>query len=253
VPAVEGARYDLSLPRGITGIGEAVFVALFALQGFEVAPVPAGEARGAQRSVPFAVLPTLGFASLGYVVVRTSVVGAHAGLGAETDTPLADAALAVAPALGAVVTIGGVISTMGFVSGSALGTPRYVFAMSADAWLPRTLSAIHPRFATPHHAIVMTCLVACAFTVAFDYRTLVGMSNVTVAVQYGSTSLAVLALRRRGAAPGAFRAPGGWLMPLGGAALALWVFTKASGQELAWAVGSLAVGAVVAALTRRAR
>lgn len=250
IPAMEVGRFATPMPRGLSGVAEAIFVALFALQGFEVAPVPAGEANQARRNVPIAVLTTLGFSSIVYVIVQTVVVAAHGGLGAQTDTPLADAALEVAPALGAVVIAGGVISTMGFVSGSALGTPRYVYAFAADAWLPKALEAIHPRFATPHRAIVVTCAVAAAFTLAFDYRTLVGMSNVTVAVQYGATCLAVFVLRRRGGEPGSFRAPLGPLVPLLGAAVALWVFRSATRVELAWAVGSLAAGALVAALSR---
>lgn len=250
VPAMEPARLAAPMTQGFDGVEAAVFAALFALQGFEVAPIPAGETHFAKRAVPIAVLTALSLSAVVYVLVQVVVVGAHAGLGTPTDTPLADAALAVAPALGIVVLAGGAISTMGFVSGSALGTPRYLYAFASDAWLPRALAAVHPRFGTPHLAIAVTSVLVVAFVLAFDYRTLIGMSNVTVAVQYLATCLAVLVFRRRGLPAGGFRAPLGLLTPLAGAAVAMWVFTAGSQQELAWAAGSLAVGGVLAALSR---
>jgi amino acid transporter len=251
VPAVEPARFSAPMAEGFAGVQAAVFAALFALQGFEVAPIPAGETHVARRAVPIAVLTALGLSAVIYVLVQIVVVGAHAGLGVPTETPLADAALAVAPALGIVVIAGGAISTMGFVSGSALGTPRYLYAFASDAWLPRALAAVHPRFGTPHRAIAVTALLVAGFALAFDYRTLIGMSNVTVAVQYLATCLAVLVFRRRGGAAGDFRAPGGVWTPLVGAAVATSVFAAGSQEELAWAAGSLAAGGLFAVLSRR--
>jgi amino acid transporter len=235
--------------RGLAGIGSATFIALFAVQGFEVVPVPAGETRAPERQVPIAVVTSLLTASLLYVVVQTVLVGSYAGLGTESDTPLADAALAVVPALGVVVAIGGLISTLGFVSGSALGTPRYLYAAALDGHLPSSLAAEHPRFASPHRAVVATAILACGLVIPFDYRSLIGMSNVAVAVQYLATCLAVLRLRRQGERRG-FRVPGGPIVPLLGAAVSCWVFTEASFEELAWAAGSLAVGMLALAATR---
>ena len=110
----------------------ATFIALFAAQGFEVVPVPAGETRAPERDVPFAVLSSLAVASVLYIIVQTALVGSRAGLAQASDAPLADAALAIAPALGVVIAVGGLISTLGFVSGSALGTPRYLYAVARE-------------------------------------------------------------------------------------------------------------------------
>jgi APA family basic amino acid/polyamine antiporter len=177
------------------------------------------------------------------------LVASGARLSEPSDAPLADAALAVAPALGFMVVVGGLVSTLGFVSGSALGTPRYLFAAAIDRHLPDVLGAVHPRFGSPHVAVVATAALAIALVIPFDYRSLIGMSNVAVAVQYLATCLAVLRLRERRDA--GFRTPGGPWVPLLGAAVSLWVFTEASRQELAWAVVALAVGIAAVALTKR--
>jgi amino acid transporter len=240
-----------ALPAGFAGVGSAVFIALFAAQGFEVVPVPAGETRLPRRDIPIAIVASLLVASLLYLAVQAVLVGAYAKLGEVSDTPLADAALGVAPTLGTLIAVGGLISMLGFVSGSAFGTPRYLYAAAADGHLPTPLSALHPRFDSPHVAIVVTAGASALLASSFDYRALIGMSNVAVAVQYLGTCLAVLALRRRYTKGEGFRAPLGPTMPVLGALVSLWVFTEATAQELTWAAASMAVGAVAVAATRR--
>ena len=249
VPGTSTEHFATELPHGWSGIGTATFVALFAAQGFEVAPVPAGETRAPQRDLPFAIVGSLVAASLLYVVVQTVLVASGANLAESSDTPLVDAARSVAPGLAFAVVAGGLVSTLGFVSGSALGTPRYLFAAAADRHLPAALGAVHPRFGSPHIAIIATAAIAIALVISFDYRSLIGISNVAVAVQYLATCAAVPFLRRRGV-PGR-RIPGGPIVPLLGCAVSLWVFTEASREELVWAAAALAIGIVVLALRRR--
>jgi APA family basic amino acid/polyamine antiporter len=243
VPRVSPGHFSGSVPPGLGHLGRATFIALFAAQGFEVVPVPAGESRMPQRDVPFAVLSSLAGASLLYILVQTVLVGSGAALSAPTNAPLADAARGVAPALGIVIAVGGIISTLGFVSGSALGTPRYLYAAAVGGQLPRRLAETHPRFESPHFAVLTTAALAIACLLPFDYRSLIGMSNVAVAVQYLVTCLAVYKFRR-GKAQG-MRA----LLPWIGAAVSLSVFFGAEWVELTWAAASLAVGAVLVALT----
>jgi amino acid transporter len=248
LPEVEPSRAAGALP-GFGGVGAAVFMALFAAQGFEVVPVPAGETRAPEKTVPRAIVGSLLAASLLYVAVQSVLVLAADGLAKESDTPLTAAALAVAPGLGMVVAIGGLISTLGFVSGSALGTPRYLFAAASDRHLPIWFAAVHPRFSSPHRAVLATAALACVFVLPFDYRSLIGMSNVSVAVQYLATCLAVLKLRRA-SADEATRKRAPWL-PLLGALLSLWIFTEASRVELGWAFAALVVGLLLSVLSQR--
>jgi amino acid transporter len=234
------------------GISSAAFVALFALQGFEVVGVPAGEAQSPEKKVPRAVLSTLLISSALYVVVQLVLVFGFAGLAGESDAPLADAALALSPSLGIVVAIGALISTLGFVSGSALGTPRYLFAMASSGQLPLILSCLHARFQTPVVAILLTSVIAAALVLPFDYRTLIGMSNVAVAVQYGATCVAVL---RRGlkSGDGDHRNRRIILATLG-TIVSLSIWFAATGQELMFAVVALIVGwAIMGLFAWRAR
>jgi amino acid transporter len=251
LPQVSASHFAGASTQSLAGLGQATFIALFAAQGFEVVPVPAGETKAPKKDIPFAVLSSLGAASLLYIIVQVALVGSGANL-TTSDKPLADAAQHIVPALGVVITAGGLVSMLGFVSGSALGTPRYLYAVALEGQLPRALAATHPRFQSPHIAVTATAALAVACVLPFDYRALIGMSNVAVAVQYLVTCLAIL--KRRNAAARTESTPalarvGSLALPVAGAAVSLWIFTEASSQELVWAAVSLVVGAVLVRLT----
>jgi amino acid transporter len=234
----------------LAGFSAATFMAVFAAQGFEVVPVPAGETRAARRNVPLAVIGSLIVSSLLYVCVQSTLAFAYKGLGKVTDTPLADAALSVSPTLGALVTFGAIVSTLGFVSGSALGTPRYLYAAAEEGHLPRAWALLHERFRSPHRATVITAVAAMALTIPFDYRSLIGMSNVAASVQYFATCAAVYVLRKRDAS--ATRLP--WLkrlIPIIGCGVSVWIVTQAESQELLWAGAALSVGLLLRAFSTR--
>jgi amino acid transporter len=244
---------------GLDNFARATFVAVFAAQGFEVVPVPAGETREATRFAPLAIVGSLFLASVFYFAVQSALVLANVDLSTVSDTPISDAVLSVAnraaPSalasafLGSALALGALVSMLGFLSGSAFGTPRYLFAVAEDGELPRLLARVHPRYGSPHVAIVVTGVVAAALAVAFDFRSLLGMSNVAVSVQYAVTCLAVWRARlqrasalSQGALPALL-----WysVVPALGCLMSLWIVTEATLQELLWSVVALLLGALI--------
>jgi amino acid transporter len=252
VPSLGMTVPTSGLPRGASGIGAAVFMAVFAAQGFEVVGVPAGESHNPRRHVPLAILGSLFLATALYVLVQFVLVRSYAELGTISDTPLADAVLSRNQALGLLVAIGGLVSTWGFVAGTALGTPRYLFALSRGGHLTEKLAKLHPRFHSPSSAIVLTAILALLLVSSFDYRSLIGMSNVTIAIQYLTTCLAVAKLQR-GPTGAHYHLPGGPLLPLMGSMMSVWIFSEASLEELGWVAITLTVGGGLLWLSSRAR
>lgn len=247
------------LPVGAAGVGQGVYLALFPLQGFEVTPVAAGETANPRRNVPLGTIGALLFSTLLFILVQAALVASYPDLARPSAQPLADAALHLGPRIGLVVLIGSLVSIGGFTAGSALGSPRYAEAIASHGLLPRRLASIHPERATPHVAIGVTTLLTAVLALFFDYRQLVGMSNVTVVIQYLFTCLAVPVLRKKlGPAPERegggrpWRIPGGSTIPLLGAAGSLVLFAAADRTEWLFAAATLAVGLVVAVLTARA-
>ena len=67
---------------------------IFAFGGYEVVPVPAGEARDPRRAVPFALIMTIVIVTALMTLVQVVALGTLPGL-AASKTPLADAAHAL--------------------------------------------------------------------------------------------------------------------------------------------------------------
>ncbi len=246
VPAIHVERLSAPAPHGWHGMQSAVFVALFAVQGFEVTPVPAGETRSASRVMPFSILASLVGASLLYIVVQAVIVGSYAALARVSDTPLADAALTIAPRIGTVVVWGGIVSMLGFVAGNAFGTPRYAFAMAEDGHLPAFVTRTGKRYGAPVGAIWTTAVCSALLAVAFPSRALVGISNLAVAVQYLGTCLAIAHGARRGVPQRGRR----WFYATSGALVSLWILTQGTAVERWTALAAVGVGLAVGAATR---
>jgi basic amino acid/polyamine antiporter, APA family len=102
-----------SLPP-LTNLSNAILLAAFAFFGFDATTVLAGEVRDAPRSVPFAILVSVGSVLVLYTLTQIVCVGTLPNL-ASSERPLADAATlfvgpwaALAVALAAVVACAGV-------------------------------------------------------------------------------------------------------------------------------------------------
>lgn len=250
--ALSPDRIGGELPTGLAGVGNGVYLALFPLQGFEVVPVPAGEAKNPRRAIPWGTMGSLVFAALLFVIVQAALVMSYADLGATSTTPLVDAAKSLGPTIGFIVLAGSIVSVGGFTAGSALGSPRYALAIAEHGQLPRALARVHDRFGTPHVAIGVTTLLAALLAIPFDYRRLVGISNITVVLQYASTCLAVLVLRKRiPATEKTWQIPGGPVVPLVGALGSVALVAGASVEEALIAGAILLVGVPVAKWSKR--
>ena len=250
VLALDPSRLGGALPRGLAGVGQGVYLALFPLTGFEVAPVPAGETANPRRNVPLGTVGTLLFSALLFIAVQAALVMVYPALSAKSETTLADAARHLGPRIGLVVLVGSLISLGGFTAGSALGSPRYAQAIAGHGLLPAALARIHPRWETPHVAIAVTTAVSAALALFFDYRQLLGMFNVTIVVQYAFTCLAVPVLRRKmPTAPRTWVVPGGSVIPYLGAAGSVALLAGAEASEFAFAGVTLLVGLAIARLS----
>lgn len=251
IAAFDPSKLGGTLPRGALGIGQGIYLALFPLQGFEVAPVAAGETQDPKRNVPFGTVGALLLSALLFVVVQAVLVGVYPRIGAESGQPLVDAAKYLGPTIGMIVVVGSLVSVGGFTAGSALGSPRYAQAIAAHGLMPRSLAKINDRWGTPHVAIAWTTVITAILAFFFDYRRLVGMSNITVVIQYFFTCIAVPALRKKHGESAGFRVPGGKIIPVVGALGSVGLVAGADQPEFIFAGATLLLGILVAVASKR--
>jgi amino acid transporter len=236
-----GATLRPFAPHGWSALPRACFLAYFAFQGFEVVPVPAGEARDPGRDAPFAVLTALALAAILYALVQASALVSVPGL-AGSARPLADAGRALFGPIGeTLVASGALVSMFGFTAGCALGGPRYLVALGEEGHLPKVFARGGARTGAPYAAILVTASAALIASLLLDFDRLIDFGNVVIGAQSLSTCAAVIADRRRGRAA-AFRAPGGLLIPLAGMAATLWLGAQGGWGQLAAAGACLAAG-----------
>lgn len=241
-----------------TGILAAAFAGLFATTGFEFIPVPAGEAKNPQRTVPLAMVISVFLTTVLYALVQLVATGLHPSLG-STETPLADSVAQFAGSRGReLMNVAGLISMFGFCAGSALVGPRYLESFSEDRFVPSIFAQRPAKLDSPVWSVVLLSLLVMLFLMlGLEFKQLADISNVAVVVQYIATCVAVILMRRRGPAPAkAFVNPLGPLVPLlalfGCAVFLLGVATSPDGVlALKWAAILIAAGLLLGSVFRK--
>jgi len=214
--AIRSANLSWHDAPSVGRVGRASAVLIFAFLGVEAALVPSGEVKDPARTVPRAVLLSIGVVAVLYVSVQIVSQGILGPALALSKTPVADAGgAALGPWGRTLILVGSTVSMFGYVSGMTLAVPRMLFAFARDGFLPRALAAIHPTFRTPYWAIwVQTALVGLlAATGTFEWLAII--ANGSVLLVYAACCLATVELRRRDVRGGGipFRVRGSTVIP----------------------------------------
>jgi basic amino acid/polyamine antiporter, APA family len=229
-------------------IASAALYLTFAFGGYEVVPVPAGEAKDPRRAVPFAMIMTLAICIVVMTLAQVVALGTLPNL-AASKTPLADAVMLWIGAAGAfLLTAGAAVSMSGNNMGQALSGSRNLFALAEQGDLPSVFGHVHPRYRTPDFAITFTCLVSLILALTGSFATLAAASAVSRLMVYAGTCSSVLALRRQGPAP--FTIPLGPVVPVVALVICAAILYGATTIQLQ--VGGIAIvaGALLFAIAR---
>lgn len=247
-----GLATSVSPVRDSGSLGDAILLLLFAYAGFENTAAPAGEFKNPRRDVPFALIVQIVIVTLIYSAVQWVALGTLPGV-TGSETPLADAAARFLGGWGGLLmTVGGVISILGTNSNTVLSGPRYLYALAQDGFGPRALADLHPRFRTPWIAILLQTAIALPLALSGSFEKLAMLSAVARLATYFGTALAVPFLRRKlGTPPGAFRLPGGWLIPAVAVGLCAVFAASATLYNLIAGAVALGVGGVIYAFRRK--
>jgi APA family basic amino acid/polyamine antiporter len=198
-PATPAAGVAAAVVPSWDAFVTAVVAALFAYGGWHMVTYAAGETVDPTRTIPRALL-------VGTVVVTACYVGVNAGylavLPLETvvssNRVAADFAGVVLGTGGAAILSGLVIiSTLGSMTGIILAGPRAYLSAADDGVLPRWAGAVHPRFRTPHRAIVAQAVWASVLVATGTYRALFTRVVYTEWIFFGLMTVGIMLLRRR--------------------------------------------------------
>jgi APA family basic amino acid/polyamine antiporter len=179
-PAMQMRNFHPFAPLGGTGIVGAASSIFFAYIGFDGVSTAAEETRNPQADLPIGLIATLVVCTIVYVLVALTAIGSYGAQpvfgphGAILEAGSAQLAARCAQLAGPLPMVCSnealayvlrqlghplVGNLLGLVAGLALpsvvlltiyGQTRIFFAMARDGLLPERLSAVHPRFRTPH-------------------------------------------------------------------------------------------------------
>ena len=206
-----------AIPHGFGGIAVALATAfvpvLFSYGGWQQTNFIAEELVDAERNLPRALMLGVGVVVFVYLLANLAylrVLGV-AGLGAST-APAADTMSAVlGPAGRKLISVGILVSTLGFLDLVIMVSPRVYQAMAADGLFFAAFARLHPRFRTPVAAILAQGVWVCLLLATRTYGQLLDYVTFADWIFFGATAATLFVHRRRErgtASTSGFRVPG---------------------------------------------
>jgi amino acid transporter len=192
------AHFSTSAPVGASAFGLALVSVLWAYDGFGDVSFAGGEVKNPQKTLPraiiggtLAVIVAYLLVNLGYVYVLSLPTVAQSPLVA------ADAMTAIMGPVGAsLVSALVAISTFGALNADFLGSPRVFFAMADDGLFFRAIARVHPRFHTPHVAILLTAVLSIVLVFSRSFEALTETFVIAIWPFYGLCVAGIFRLRR---------------------------------------------------------
>jgi len=204
-------------PATWSGFGLGLVAVLFAYNGWQDATSIAGEVRDPGRALPRALIGGTLTVAIVYLAVNAAYLHTLS-MSEMARSPLVAAEMAVrlVGPIGAVVINALVCaSTLGTVNVSMIVYPRIFFAMAEDRLFFRGMAAVHPRYATPHPAIVLAAVFGVAYVTLRSFEQLIEIFILGSLPFWALAVAAVPVLRwRRPDLPRIYRTPGYPVIPL---------------------------------------
>lgn len=194
-----GGRDLLSASNGFGGVLDAAALIFFAFIGFDEVNTLAEETRDPTRTIPRALLASLGISTILYVAVAiaaVSVLGAGS-LGAS-PRPLADV---IAHELGdsAVLIVTGIalISTANTTILALTASSRLIYGMASQGEFPGFLARVSFRQRVPAAAILVAAVLSIGFVFIDDLTLIASITNFSIYLVFLAVNATVIVLRIR--------------------------------------------------------
>src|SRR5437764_14026985 len=147
---------------GMTGFMIALVAALWAYDGWNDLNMVGGEIRNPERNIPVALIAGVALVAVLYMGMNAAIQ--YAMPAAQIANSSAPAAMATELAIGrwgaSLVSVGMAISMFVTLNGTIMSGGRVPFALARDGYFFRALAEVHPRFHTPHLALVIQAVIA---------------------------------------------------------------------------------------------
>ena len=204
-------------PATLGGFGLGVVTVLWAYNGWQDVTCLSGEVRDPGRALPRAIVG-------GTLVVVAVYLAANAAylrvlpIDVMAASPLVASDVMVrlvGPVGSSLIAALVCVSTFGALNAVLMAIPRVFWAMADDGLFFRAVAAVHPRYRTPHVAILAMAVLAILYMTFHTFEQLIE-AFILASLPFWALSVAsVIVLRRRHPAlPRPYRTPGYPVVPL---------------------------------------
>jgi basic amino acid/polyamine antiporter, APA family len=200
-------------PASLLAFGAALVPILFTYGGWQTANTLAEEIREPRRTLPRALFAGTLIVLACYLLTNVFYLATLGRDGlAASSAPAADSVRRLfGPGAVRWIAAAIAISSFGFLDLTLLGPTRISFAMARDGSFFPAFARLHPRFGTPHLAILLQAAWGVVLLLTGTYGGLVDSVVFADWIFFGLTVAAVMRLRRRipleRREPGTFRSP----------------------------------------------
>ncbi|MFQ5548459.1 MAG: APC family permease [Woeseia sp.] len=202
--AVNGHSANMTplFDHGINGLLGVLVMVPFMFVGFDVIPQSAEEVNLPFGEIGRMLMFSIFMAALWYAVIVWAVsMGMDGPARSASQLPTADATAAVYGGqwAGKLLVIGGIGGILTSWNAFLIGGSRVLYALSKSGQLPAAFGVLHPRFNTPHRAILLIGGLS-VLAPLFGRRALVWLvdaGGLGIVVAYAFVALSFLVLRYR--------------------------------------------------------
>lgn len=230
-------------------IGTASLLLFFAFLGIETAVTNGGEFKNPARTVPLGILSGLSFVLILYIAIQLITQGVLGNeLAAAKEAPIAAVSQKIFGAAGiSMIILGTAVSMIGSISGEVLALPRILYAGARDGLLPKFLFKVHPKFATPHYAIIVYTGTGFILALSGGLQQLLILSSASILLIYLGVVLSTIKFRYNKLVTDekTFKAPGGIIIPVIATIVILWMLSNLNRDEKTGIAVALAVLTVI--------
>lgn len=224
----------------------SIFLMVFAFSGFEAIIVNTGEIKTPRKNIPSALLITISFVTLFYVLLQMVCIGTLPEL-AHSNRPIAEAALQFMGPLGAlIISIGALFSVGGTINTVMLIGSRVPYALSEKKQLPTFLAYINRKFQTPTWSLFLFAGAALLVSVSGTFVYAVSISVISKVMILGIVCAALIKLRKMDKVKNAFfKLKYGNLLAVLGILICAGLLMSSKVNEFRDTVITLAIGVVI--------
>ena len=185
---------------GVLGsFGVALVAALWAYKGWETSTYSAGEIKNPQKMLPLGLF--IGSASVIFLYILANLAYLYvfpAAQMAQSDRIAADVMqAAVGPGGASIIALIILPSITGTCNGHLMTSPRAFYAMAKDGLFFKSVAKIHPKYLTPHVAIIVMAVWGCILSTSGTFEQLFTYVIFGYWIFMGLTVAGVIILRKK--------------------------------------------------------